>query len=175
MARNLAAWNDEEIKTLIKRYKERGLTSGGLYTLAELQLELARRVKAPHDPKDFAACILILAAQSPNRRVTFGALFEYYNGRPPRGHGDIKTITASLERLGAYCHDRGLPIISTLVVNQATGEMTNNAVHNVWNYLRQIDPTTPNDPAAFVAEQVTRAERLSPESLEAAALSPLAA
>lgn len=174
MVRALSEWSDAEIRTLIKRYEERRLTSGGIYTLAELHLEYARRVKAPHEPKEFAACILTLAAASSKRRVTYGALFEHLNGRTPNGQGDIKTITASLERLGAYCHDRGLPIISTLVVNKATGEMTADAVHNVWNYLRQINPTMPDDPAAFVAEQAARAERLSPESLEAAS-SPLAA
>lgn len=174
MNRAVAEWSDGEIRTLIRRYQERGLTSGGPYTLAELQLELARRVRAPHEPKEFAACILRLAAASSKRRVTYGALFEHLNGRPPNGQGDIRTITASLERLGAYCHDRGLPIISTLVVNKATGEMTPDAVRNVWNYLRQIDPTMSDDPVAFVAEQAAQAERLSAESLEAAS-SPLAA
>ncbi len=174
MARALAEWNDTEIRTLIKRYEERQSTSGGLYTLAELRLEHVRRVRAPHEPKQFAACILTLAAASSKRRVTYGALFEHLNGRSPNGQGDIKTITTSLERLGACCHDHGLPIISTLVVNKATGKMTAEAVQNVWNYLRQIDPTMPDDPGTFVAEQAVRAERLSPESLEAASL-PLAA
>lgn len=173
--RALADWTDAELLTLIKRYEQRGLTSGGPYTLADLRLELARRVKSPHDPRELAERILTLAAASPDQRVTFGALFENFYGRRPQGHGDIKKITSGLERLGAYCHDAGLPILSTLVVNKATRDLTETAIYNVWSYLRQIDPATPEDPAAFVREQAALAEQLAIERHRILPAPPMAA
>lgn len=154
MAKMLGDLTDKEIRAMIKNYDAAGKIAGGNWSRAELMLELDRRKPTIYAPRDLAMKIHTLCRHSPDQRVSYGAVWLAYHPAPlPKGHGWRKRVTDGLAVLGAWCVDNDLPILSTLVVNNETRELTDAACANVWNYIKAIKNDTSLTARDFVDEQ----------------------
>ncbi|HWJ72926.1 MAG TPA: hypothetical protein VNX29_07155 [Kaistia sp.] len=70
-----------------------------------------RRMKNAFDPE---VARYLAAAATEGRKVSYGELSEKF-GRTPRGWGD------PLGGIAIRCHEAGLPLLSVIVVNAASG------------------------------------------------------
>ena len=154
MARMLGDLTERKIRAMIQNYDTNGRTTGGKWSRAELVLELDRRKPAIFVPRDFALKILTLCHASPDQRVSYSELWLAYHAAPlPKGQAWAKKITDGLAVLGAWCVDNDLPILSTLVVNNATRELKDAACENVWSYVKAIKNDASVSARDFVDEQ----------------------
>ena len=155
---DIADLTDAQIKVFIANYKAKAATHGGKWPLSVLQWEQAKRAKSEYEIIPLMTAILRLCRQSDDHRVSYGQLWKEMNDAPlPKGQAWAKPLTNSLGRVGAYCVDKGLPLLSTLVVDDQTRQLTDDAAHNIWAYMKDRGEDVGDSPRNYVDGQAGRA------------------
>ena len=157
---------DSQIKDNIRRYREQGKETGGFFTLAQLLQEQHRRAKPGCFPTvETARHILELSAKSTDGLTTYGAIWSRFRPDEPWGIASRKEVTNALERVGFYCVDHGLPLLSSLVVNGRREELTEEAKNNLYNAWRERGLSGISNRDDFIQQQQEASRKLSAASL----------
>lgn len=149
-------------------YLKHGRTEGGVYTLAEVKLEMRRRSPNPFGVRETAAKILELSAASSDGLTTYGDLWRAFRPSEPwKGNASVAIMSGALDRVIAYCVDNRLPIISVLVVRTGSRALSDQAVQNIYEEVKSLGVDVGLDAAAFVREQAELSRQLVPGALPA--------
>lgn len=145
----LSELTNRQIATFIYNHESKGLVSRGGFTLAQLLQETNRRVpEIPFGTVDTARLILKLSNRSPNGLTTYGDIWKSFGQDEPWVIFTSRpAVTNALERVGFYCIEHGLPLIITLVVDDAKFSPTESAKDNIYDYwvLRGLTPDQERD------------------------------
>lgn len=146
---------DDGLQAAIDRYRERKLTTGGPFTLAELLLEQKRRSKSDFNGRVVVEAIIKAARASESGTLTYGHLHEQlYPGRSWEGNHSQNLMTRALDKAVHYCAEGKLPILTVLVVRANDKGLSEQAIQNIYNECREIGLEVGLEPAKFVAEQI---------------------
>jgi hypothetical protein len=107
---------DSQIADNIRRYRERKLTEGGPYSLADLLAEQARRSPSPFEVVPMVEAIIAYSKKSEDGLVTYGELWKEFTGLPWVGNHSQQQVANALGRVIHYCRRNDMPILTTLVV-----------------------------------------------------------
>lgn len=149
---------EPQIKQMIANYDKAGVTEGGKWPRAELVLAL-QRLKVPSYPLlELAGKILSMSHASDDKRVSYGDLWLAFNEGPiPAGQHWVRPMLNSLEALGVWCFDRGLPLINILVVNGDKREIVEKTLQTMWDAAKLRGLSVPMDLREFALEQANAA------------------
>lgn len=165
----LAKISDSALKDLIARMREAQDTSKAPYTLAQLLMEEGRRTRVGAFPTiEAAQKVLELAQSSPDGLTTYKEVYHAF--RPDaewKGNAPQNEVTNALGRVGVFCIANGLPLISTLVVNSGTRDLTEDARNNLYNFARERGVDVGSDRDTFIAHHQERARQVAVESITA--------
>lgn len=162
MTRPISELSNEQLANFQRNYDAQGVQTGGLYSLAEIKLELLRRSPSNLDPRKVASRIIELARDSDDGLVTYGELWQdFHPGEVWRGNADQQVIGNALARVVAYCIDRGLPIVTVLVVQKSGRKLSDQAIDNIFNEARDLGVETGPSARKFVDRERERALKLT--------------
>lgn len=148
--------SDEGIQTLIDRYRERQITSGGTFTLHELLLEQKRRGKSDFDGKFVFNAIKELLKESGVDLITYGQLHKkLYPGKEWAGNYTQSQMSRALDKAIYYCISQGLPIITVLVV-RADERLSEKAVQNIYSECKDLGMDVGLSAEQFVENQIAK-------------------
>lgn len=150
----LERWEIDKIKRMIANYEDKGATKGGVFPLAELHLELRRRIKSDISPVNLAHSIVARAAAAPDGLATYKELWtEFRPGEEWVGNKSQQIIGNALSRVVGYCVRHGLPILTVLVVKTGSRILDSAAVANICNEARTLGVTVGPEPDKFIDRQ----------------------
>lgn len=164
--RLISEFSDRELDNLITNYRKSGKEEGGVYALAEVRLEKARRIKSPFPPRDVAKVIVESAQQSDDGNVTYKEIWLAF--RPDddwMGNMSQTEVGNALGRVIAWCVDNQLPILSTLVVRSDSRKHTAQAEQNIYDEAKNLGVDVGIHPRMFVQGQAEKARKLMVGSL----------
>jgi len=151
-----------QIADNIKRYRERGVATGGPFSLAQLLQEQNRRAKpGVFGTVETAQKIIELSQQSSDGLISYGDLWTAF--RPDEKWSVFKSrtaVTKALEQVGYYCVRHKLPLIITLVVNASQNELTDQAKDNIYNAWTERGLVTASERDTFIDEQQQLSKKL---------------
>lgn len=161
---SLSRFTDQELAAL-EHSLSAGSAPGVRYSLADVRSEMRRRKPHEFDPRQMAMTILRLAQESPNRWTTYGAVWAAMtNGTPWVGNATQKRMANELGNVLAYCHQNGLPILTTLVVQQG-GALSDAAIKNICDECIRLGLNVGADRRAFVEAQANASRLVVAEQL----------
>ncbi|WP_022684114.1 hypothetical protein [Sphingobium bisphenolivorans] len=170
MPRQIHELTNDELTRMIGNYDARGLTVGGKWPRSDLAIELDRRKTSIYEPVRLARLILAECHKAADKRVSYKDLYQAWHGeRHPLGQYWVNQLTDGLGVLGAWCWDHGLPIISVLVVNDGTRELSPKAAINIWTALRDRFSETPDSVDEFARQQGEAALAMPPSNIDVVA------
>lgn len=151
---SLKDWSLDQIETLVARYRSRGLTEGGQFSLSELVLEQKRRIPSHFSGLDVVNSIVGLARKSTDGFITYGQLYHVLSGGLKwKGNATQREMGLALERGIGYCVDNQLPILTVLVVKK-TGSHSPEAIQRIYDEAREMGLDVGLDAESFVASQI---------------------
>ncbi len=146
---------DDGLDAAIKRYRERGLTVGGPFSLAELLLEQKRRSKSEFDGRTVVEAIINAARGSESCYTTYRELQEQlYPGESWKGNYSRSLMMQALDKAIHYCVGTKLPILSVLVVRSDDRKLSEQAIQNIYNECKEMGLDVGLEPEKFVSEQI---------------------
>ena len=111
---------DDQLSELERKYRVRGITKGGPYTLQEILEEKAiRALRKPSEIKaeDIVRSIIVLSKQSKDSLVTYLELWQSLKPNTPwKGNYSQRTISKLLDTAIFFCIKNNLPILTVLIV-----------------------------------------------------------
>ena len=163
MNERLAAIPSKSLKDLIARMRTATDLSKAPYTLPQLLAEEHRRLKVGAFPTiETAKVVIDQAGRSSTGVTTYKAVWDAFRpGEPWKANASAREVTNALDRVSFYCIRHGLPLIPTLVVNSASGDLTDEARSNIYNAARERGVSVGPDRNAFVFEQQRLSQQLS--------------
>lgn len=168
MAMTIDDLTDQQIKQMIANYDAQGVAVGGKWPRAELMLSLSRRKQTVYPLIELARKILSKSHASDDGRVSYGDLWLEFNEGPiPKGQYWVRPMLNSLEVLGVWCFDRGLPLINILVVNGDKREVVEKTLQVMWDAAKLRRLPVPDDLTEFAAQQASAALALDSLMIEA--------
>lgn len=150
----IGSWNDKQIASVIERYRKRGLTEGGPFSLSELLMEQRRRIKTEIPTVALVRKIVELARGSADGLVTYKELWTAF--RPDEewvGNKSQQIMGNALARVVEYCVRHQLPVLTVLVVKTGSRKLDPKAVSNICNDARDLGVTVGPDEGRFIDEQ----------------------
>lgn len=150
----LSEWRDEDIESLINNYRARDKTEGGHYTLAELLLEQRRRLCPSVSVSKVVDLICEQSRKSHDGLTTYGELFaELFPGEKWIGNEPRSRMSKILDSVIGYCVDKGIPLISVLVVRKSPRRLDDLAKEEIVRVAKSLGVKVV-DEGAFFEEQV---------------------
>ena len=132
-ANNFAFYTDVQLANLVENYRKRNATTGPLGDIRDIKREQLRR-QFGNDGEHVVAAIQNLCRISADGQTTYKALYKYLHPELQWiGHKSVKIIMRALGAANLYCISNNLPIYTTLVVQSATHELSENAANNIFN------------------------------------------
>ena len=146
-------WTSEQIDTLVQRYRQRGITEGGKFTLSELLLEQKRRTPSKFGGVEVVTGIIELARKSPTGLITYGDLYRYLSGGLPwKGNATQSEMSRALDLGIHHCVQNSLPILTVIVVRQS-GKLAPDAVQGIYDECKELNVDVGISPELFVKKQ----------------------
>jgi hypothetical protein len=163
---SLKGFSSEQLSALEKSLMD-GSARGVRFSLADVRSEMRRRQPGRRfDPRVIAATIIQQARASQDGCTTYGQLWKQLTGGSDWvGNASQSTMGRELGRLIAYCHQNGLPILSTLVVRQNQGVLSDAAVNAICEDCIKLGIEVGPDRNAFVSAQATASRQVVAEQL----------
>jgi hypothetical protein len=147
---DLSGKGKAELYNLIANHKQRGATSAPLYL--EAMAELARRTDQGLSFEK--SLTVILAAAHRGEFVTYKQLADESGADWSKVHW---SVGPHLDRMLAYCHGKGWPLLPSIVVAKAaseTGRLRGSSLEGFANGCRRLGMDVPQNLEAFAdAEQ----------------------
>jgi hypothetical protein len=152
--KDIRSWTDKQLANLENNYLKKQAETGGPFSLAEVRLEILRRLPSPMDKVEVARKIVELAKATEDHLTTYGELWSSLNpDQDWKGNATQQIVANSLGQVIAYCVDNDMPILTTLVVRASNRQLSDEAVGHIYNESRSLGVQTGPDPKAFVANQ----------------------
>lgn len=151
----LGEWSNEQIQNLIDNYMARGVEVGGVYPLSELHLEQRRRLCPSVTISQVVDIICEHSRESHDGLTTYGEVFaklfpcEKWIGNEPRSR-----MSKILDSVIGYCVDKGLPLVSVLVVRKSPRRLDSLAEEEIVRVAKSLGINV-IDEGAFFKEQVS--------------------
>ena len=165
---SLKRFTEKELAALESSLAERKNSKGVMYSLADVRAEMQRRRPHVFDPRLVAATILQQAKDSPNGLTTYGNVWAAMtNGASWAGNSTQSKMGRELANVLAYCHLNRLPILTTLVVRQTDGALSDKAIQRICEECEALGLDIAPDPATFVQAQVEASRQVVVEQLPA--------
>lgn len=159
---NVQDLTDEQLDVFEANYRRVKKTEGGKYPLSVILLEKLRQKPAPFGVREVAAKIVELARLSDDGLCTYGQIWSEFRPNVPwEGHKTLSIVASSLGRVVHYCVTNNLPILTTLVVQTGTRQLSEKAVQNIYNECKELGVSVDPDPASFVSKQADLARGLT--------------
>jgi hypothetical protein len=140
-------------------------TEGGKYSLTELYDEERRRKKKNYSGEDVVKTILKLSKMSEDGLVTYRQVWSSFcPGREWKGNSTQKEVANMLFSAIYYCaslKEKNLPIVTSLVVRQASREAGEAAKQNIFDTARKCGIDTGHDVEAFYHAQKVASLKLA--------------
>jgi len=153
--------SDRQVADIVRRYRERGLTEGGPWSLAELLMEQRRRIPTVLPTIDVARKIVEQSSKSVDGLTTYKDIWcAFRPGENWIGNKSQQIVANALARVVAYCVANGLPILTVLVVQSGNRRLSPEAVANIYNEARELGVATGPDAAAFIEDQRAGARQI---------------
>lgn len=150
--------NPDQIASIIRRYRERGLTEGGNWSLADLLMEQRRRIKSDLPPVEVARKIIEQASASTDGLTTYKDIWSAFRpGEDWIGNKSQQIVANGLARVVEYCVRNGLPILTVLVVQSGGRKLDPKAIANIYNDARELGLPVTGDMQAFIDDQREKA------------------
>ena len=150
--------SDAELSNLEHRYKLRGVTKGGIFTLSEVRAERFRRAANGLGGAEIYQLILDLAQVNADGFTTYLDLHRaVFPSRTWCGHTAVRAIKQVLHEAIIYCVDNSLPIVTALVVRSDTRHLSPEALLNIYHCAGDMGLSVGTDPENFVTEQILKA------------------
>lgn len=160
---------NEQLANLQANYLKRNATEGAIYTLAEVKIEMMRRLPNPFGVRETAVKIVEMAQASSDGLLTYGELWKAFRPNEPwKGNASGTIMANALGRVAAYCVDNKLPILTTLVVRTSGRKLSPEAIENIYAAAKEWGVDTGPDAKAFVTAQTEGARKLTIANLPAA-------
>lgn len=157
--RELSEYSPRELQSFIRKYEDAGLLEGGVYTLAELKLELLRRNPSPKSPREIFQFIVEHTGKHPAGNVTYGEVWSFlFPDAEWQGNHSGKTVGNALGTVIAYSVRHGLPIVSTLVVRSGSRRLSTQAIQNIYNEAKLYGVEVGLSPKEFVDREAQRSK-----------------
>lgn len=158
----------DRLRDMERRYVERGVTTGGPYSLYEIRIELRRRLPSAFEVREVASTIIKLARASPTGLTTYKAVWDaLLPGQAWKGNHSQQIMANAFGKVIAYCHRHQLPALTVLVVNGSKGTLTDKAIINIANECRELGMNTEPNDRAFVERQAEEARAIAFDGLPA--------
>jgi hypothetical protein len=158
--------SDQQLNALEVNYRTRNRTEGGKYSLADVLLEKRRRLPSPFGPREVAAKILELSANSSDGLITYGDLWNALKpGQPWTGHASLTILSNSLSRTIEYCVKNRMPVFTVLVVRGAQRKLSHEAIERIYSECKELGIDVGPDPAVFVKRELERSRMIRPDEL----------
>lgn len=152
---------DRQIADIIRRYREKGLTEGGPWSLAQLLMEQRRRIKSDLPTVEVAKKIIEFASASVDGLTTYKDIWTAFRpGEDWIGNKSQQVVANALARVVEYCVRNGLPILTVLVVQSGNRKLDPKAVANIYNEARELGVSTGSDISAFIENQREEARKV---------------
>jgi hypothetical protein len=157
----LKSLTDVQLSRMVKNYEDQDVVTGGKWPLAELRLEQSRRGPSQFDPKDIVEAIIRLCGEADDHKVSYKAIWNAFRPDTPwQAFNSQKQVTNGLYKVGSYCVDQGLPMLSVLVVPSGTRVLTDEAARNIWAFALSLGVDAGPDARAYVAREAAKASDL---------------
>ncbi|UTW59783.1 hypothetical protein KFE96_05630 [Kordiimonas sp. SCSIO 12603] len=161
---SLKNWKKKDIESFIANYKRLGKTEGGKYSLAELEEELReRKAKSANlEPKYVLSQICELSKKSKNGFLFYGDLWKrIFPDEKWSGHKSLRKIADELYAVIRYCVKNDLPIMTALVINSVTKDLTEEAIQNIYEECLREGKVISVSAEKFVRSEVLRAKEFA--------------
>lgn len=146
---------------MAKNYVDQGVIAGGIWPLSDLRLEQSRRSSTELSPPELIEVILRGSSAAKDKQISYKEVWAAFRPNDPwQAHNSQKQVTNGLYRLGSYCVDTGLPMLSVLVVPSLTRVLTAEAAKNIWAFAASLGVETGPDPRAYVEREAIKAQSL---------------
>ncbi|WP_156092569.1 hypothetical protein [Rhodovibrio salinarum] len=156
--------NDQGLENLISNYNKKGVTVGGKYTLNECVSERLRRKGMAYTGEDVTRVILRQSRSSPDNLVTYSEVWKtFYPDKKWVGHGSQTEVKKALDAAIIYCIQNSLPIVTSIVVQSSSRQLTSEAKDNIKSRVRQFGFSVHEDAEDFVHIQAEKTKYLSPQ------------
>ena len=145
------------LTSLIERYRTKGVTEGGQFSLAELLVEQRRRRPSALPINEVARFIIDRSRSSSDGLVTYKEIWDHFRpGEDWKGHGSQGVVKDALYRVIGYCAAHGLPILTTLVVRTQSRQLSDEAIENIYRECKEFGVDVGLDPREFVQREADR-------------------
>lgn len=134
MARIIEELSDKEIENFVRSYKREDKVEGGIFSLAQLQVEKLRRLPSMRSPREVTKFIIETASESSSGTMTYGEVWKFLSpGKSWKGNHSVKIVGNSLGAAIAYCIRHNLPLVSTLVVQAGSRKLSQRAIQAIYD------------------------------------------
>ena len=162
----LSSWGDDKIERMIANYREKGVTEGGVVSLAELLVAQRRRIKSEIDTVALAKAIVTNAKAAADGLTTYKDLWTQFRpGESWVGNKSQQIMGKALSRVVGYCVDHRLPILTVLVVQSGSRTLDPKAVANIVNDARDLGVEVGPEPEKFIERQRELARAVADDAL----------
>jgi hypothetical protein len=159
-------WSNEQIETLIGRYRDRGIVEGGKFTLSELLIEQKKRAPSRFGGAEVVKGIIELARRSVSGVVTYGELYHYLSdGLPWKGNATQRDMGNALERGISHCVENRLPVLTVLVIRQS-GSLSPEAVQRIYTEAKEFGLDVGLNADSFVALELEKCKAFIRQDIE---------
>ena len=155
---------DRQLSNLVENYRRAGKTEGGKHSLAEVRLELQRRLGKAYNGRDAALKIVDLAKQSDDGLVTYLELWKsFYPEQEFIGHKSVREVMAILGAAAYYCATfpgGPWPIVTAAVAQSSKRVVSKKAKENIFNAAKDCGLDTGPDVEGFYQIQLEGTKKL---------------
>ena len=158
----LPEWTDAELQNLADNYERRGVVVGGPYPLSDILLEQRHRLAPPEAPVARVFDIILdQSRRSADGLTTYGELYaELFPGKEWLGNAPRALISKILDGVIGYCVDKGMPLVSVLVVRQSNRCLDPSAKKEIVRVAKSLGVDV-GDSETFLDRQIEAAKELA--------------
>jgi len=152
---------DDQLNNLENNYRRKNKTVGGKWTLQQAFDEKQLRLADENDPESLLRVIVANSRRSSDIRTTYADVYRAI--RPNKkwtGNSSQRIVNRALHNVIKYCVANNLPIATSLVVQTATRQLTQDAIENIYNTARSLDCDVGLNAYNFVARQIALSRQL---------------
>jgi len=153
MTRKIQDMSDQELLNLQSNYQKRGVSDGGMFSLAEVNREIYNRTPSEKNGREVADLICSLLQKSGSEHITYKDIWiEIASNAAWQGNHSARIVGNALRVCISYCVENNYPILTTLV-RQGTGKITEDAIQNIYNEAKMLGVDVGLSPEKFVTQQ----------------------
>ena len=153
--RTISLLTHEQLNNLENNYRRMNKTSGGKWTLQQVLEEKKCRQADENDAESLVRVIVENCRRNSDTRTTYADVHRaIYPNEKWTGDSSKNKVMRALRNVVAHCIANGLPIITSLVVQEKSRKLTPGAIENIYKTCREFDFDVGLNTFNFVARQI---------------------